>query len=92
MTGVLKVLCPFCGNIGQHRMSAGVYKITCRNDECRRELCVGVRLLVPANSRNASAKARIPDDYVFPPADLGSWKPGERAHTLEDDTADAVHA
>jgi hypothetical protein len=58
------------------------WKIRCRNDECQRELGIGVRLLVCSNARSAAGVPRIPPDYVFPTAELDRWAPGERAHEL----------
>jgi hypothetical protein len=82
--GVLRVLCPFCGTIAQHRIAPAVYKIRCRNDECQRELLIGFRFLVPSRVRVDRSKPRLPVDVVFPESELGEWSPGDRVHAMAD--------
>lgn len=80
--GVLKLQCPFCGNVGQHRISLGQWRVQCANDECHRQLVVGVRVSIPDPVRVADTVGRTPSDYYFPVCELGHWRPGGPAHTL----------
>lgn len=79
--GTLKLMCPYCGNVGLHRIALGQWRIECRNDECRRDYVLRLQIAVPVPVRSAAAN-RVPDDYTFPRCELNSWRPGDPAHSL----------
>lgn len=80
--GTLKFMCPFCGNVAQYRIALGQWKIQCVNDECHRQMVIGIRVLIPDRVRTAADVGRTPSDYTFPVAELGHWRPGGPAHVL----------
>jgi hypothetical protein len=78
-SGMLRLLCPACGRIREYRIQPTVWKLTCKNEYCRRTFVLGWVLYVP---EQRSGGDRPPDDYVFPAAALREWKPGELVHAV----------
>lgn len=63
--GYLRLSCPWCGFVSEHRIRPSTFKVQCRNYQCRKSLGYGLQLWEVPVGRAGCA---LPRDFIIPNA------------------------